>query len=108
MPANIIQVLNSATADTGPTQTVKLNYLKKDMPMRFSIALGSGDTVVIEGKAETADAFEILHTWTGGSETPADIFVSRIWRARRTVDGTVGDTVVKIENDYNLPLTAHS
>jgi hypothetical protein len=106
MPSNIITVLNSAVAENGPTQTVQVNFLKKMMPLRFSIALGAGDTVVIEGKAETADDFEILHTFT--DETPADVYVSRIWRARRSVDGTSADSVVKVENSYNLDLTAHA
>jgi len=106
MPNPIITVLSSSVNDTGPTQTVGMGFLKKMFPLRFSISLGSGDTVVIEGKAESADTFETLHTFS--DETPADVFVSRIWRARRSVDGTSADSVVKVENPYNLELTTHS
>jgi len=56
----IVTVLTTATADTGPTQTMKDNHLKKQEPLRFSIAIGAGDTVVIEGKPESANDFEIL------------------------------------------------
>lgn len=101
----VVTVLDTAApsaspSDTGLTQAMDFNYLKLDYPARFYISLGSGDTVVIEGKASSADSFVIQHTWTGGDETPADVYLSRIWRVRRTVDGVVGESVVKMENRH--------
>jgi hypothetical protein len=106
MPDNIVTVLDTTVADTGPDQTRTFPILHKDTPMRFSISLGSGDTVVIEGKAESADAYEVLHTFT--DETPADVYVSHLWRARRSVDGTAGDSTVKVQNIYNEVITGHA
>lgn len=91
----------AAPSDTGPTQTMKTGFLKHDIPARLSISLGSGDTVVVEGKAEAADSFVALHTWTGGDEVPVDVYLSKIWRCRRTVDGGGADSTVKIENRFN-------
>jgi len=106
MPSPVITILDTTVAETGSTQRYSAGVLKKDNPSRFSISLASGDTVVIEGKAESADSFEIIHTWTG-SETPADLYLSKIWRARRTVDGAAGDSIVKIDNRLNQKLTEH-
>lgn len=106
----VVTVLDTAQpaspSDTGPTQTMDYVFLKNDVPARISISLGSGDTVVIEGKSETADSFIIDYTWTGGDEVPIDIWLPRIWRARRTVDGAVGESVVKIENRFAQTLNA--
>lgn len=104
MPSPTIMILDTSVADTGNTQTISDNFLKKDKPLRISIDIGAGDTVVIEGKSTSAEDFEIHHTFT--DETPADVYVSRIWRARRTVDGGA-DSQVFVENRYNLDLTEH-
>ena len=106
MPDPVITVLDTTVSDTGETQTAKANFLNKDKPIRFSAAIGSGDTVVIEGKAETADDFETLHTFT--DDTPADVYVSAIWRARRTVDGGSADSTIKVQNSFNQRITAHT
>lgn len=105
MPDNIIVLLDTTVADAGPTQTTGYSHLRRDIPSRISASIATGDTVVIEGKAEAADSFEALHTFT--TNTPADVFLSRIWRLRRTVDGAAGDSTIKIENRFNLNLTEH-
>lgn len=105
MPAPTIKILDTSVGETGDTQTSKAGFLKKDRPLRFSIDIGSGDTVVIEGKSESAEDFEVLHTFT--DETPADVFVSRFWRARRTVDGG-GDSQVFVENNHNQRFAEHA
>ena len=102
----IVTILDTSVADTGPTQTMNLGFLKRDIPARISILLASGDTVVVEGKAEPADTFETLHTFVGSSD-PADIYLSIIWRIRRSVDGTIGDSKVKIENRFQEILQKH-
>ena len=85
----------AAASDTGQTQTMKAGWLAKDKPLRISVDLGSGDTVVVETKSVAAEDFEIIKTFT--SETPADIYVSRFWRMRRTVDGG-GESQGFVEN----------
>ena len=106
MAGTITTVLDTTVAETGPTQTMRDNFLKKDFPLRFSIAgnIASGDTIVAEGKAETADTFEILHTFT--DDSPVDVFVSRLWQVRRSVDGG-GDTTVKVHTPFNDTITEH-
>jgi len=104
MPDFSIKVLDTANptaspSDTGLTQTMKAGWLKRDIPLRLSIDIAAGDTVVIEGKSDAAEDFEILHSFT--DETPADIYVSQKWRARRTVDGAAGDSQVFVENPHN-------
>lgn len=106
MPDPIVTILDTTVAATGATQTSKAGFLKKDKPLRISASIGSGDTVVIEGKAETADDFETLATFT--DDTPQDVYVSQIWRARRTVDGGSADSTIKVENSHNQPITAHA
>lgn len=105
MPANIITVLDTTVAEAGTDQTAEFSFLGQDVPIRFSISLGSGDTVVVEGKADSSDDYEILHTFT--DETPADVYVSHRWRVRRTVDGG-GESTVKIQNVFNQDITEHA
>ena len=105
----IVTVLDTAQptaspSDTGPAQTMNYIFLKDDVPLRLSISLGTDDSVVVEGKSEDADSFVTCHTWTSGDEVPIDLYVPRIWRARRSVDGTIGESVVKVENRFNLIL----
>lgn len=106
MPDPVVKVLDTTVADTGTTQIAKAGFLKKDKPLRLSIDIGSGDTVVIEGKSLAAEDFEILHTFT--DETPADVYVSINWRARRTVDGGGADSEVFVENVHNQIITEHA
>ncbi len=107
MPAFSIKVLDTVNptavpSDTGPTQTMTANHLKKQEPLRFSADLGAGDTCVVEGKSVSAEDFEVIHTFS--SETPADVFVSQIWRVRRTVDGG-GESQIFVENPRNQVIT---
>ena len=89
----------SAPSDTGKTQTMKENFLKKDKPLRLSVDLASGDTVVIEATSDLSESFQTIHTFT--TSEPADVYPSRYWRARRTVDGGVGDSQVFVEARFN-------
>lgn len=100
----VLDTSAGSSPDTGVTQTLKFDFLKLDVPTRLSISLGSGDSVVVEGKSEAADDFVTIHTWSGGDEVPIDVWLPMIWRARRSVDGAVGESVVKIENRFGLLL----
>jgi hypothetical protein len=106
MPSPVIVVLDTTVAETGPAQRTPAGFRNKDKPLRFSAVIGAGDTVVIEGKANAADTYATLHTFTDG--TPADIYPPLLWRARRTVDGVAGDSKIRAENPANLRLTAHA
>lgn len=108
MSNDAVKVLDTANptaspSDTGPTQTMTRGFLKKNVPIRFSVDLSAGDTVVIEGKSDSSEDFEVLHTFT--TETPADVYVSKYWRARRSVDGAAGEAQCFAENHRKLPIT---
>ncbi len=100
----VITVLSTSVGETGNTQTVDSGFLKKDFPLRFQPDVGSGDTYVVEGKLSDSDDFETLATFT--DDTPQDVFVSRIWRARRTVDGG-NDGTLKVSNPFSLTINEH-
>lgn len=106
MAQNIVTVLDTTVGDSGADQIAKFDFLGMDRPLRFSISLGSGDSVVIEGKAESSDDYEVIHTFS--DETPADVYVSHRWRVRRSTDGGSGDSTVKVQNVYNIDITEHS
>lgn len=105
MAAPAVQILDTTVADTGVTQTVDHSFLGQDKPLRFHADIGSGDTVIIEGRASSGDDWDALHTFT--DETPRDIYVSRYFRARRSVDGGSADSTITVQNQYNLPLETH-
>ncbi len=102
----VIKVLDTTVADTGLTQTCDAGFLKKNKPLRFTIDIGAGDTVVIESKSLAAEDFEVIATMV--DETPIDVYPGMIWRARRTVDGGSADSEVFVENVFNLSLTEHA
>jgi len=94
----VLDTTKAAASDTGATQTMKTGFLKRNVLSRLSISLGSGDSVVIEGKSEASDSFVVLYTWTAANEVPINIYLPLIWRARRSVDGGGADSKVKMEN----------
>lgn len=107
MPDFVIKVLDTANptaapSGTGPTQDMQAGFLKRDVPLRISVDLGVGDTVVFETRSLAAEDFVVIHTFT--TEVPADIFPSRFWRMRRTVDGG-GESQGFVENRHNQVLT---
>lgn len=101
-----VKVLDTTVADTGPTQTAELSFLKEDKPVRFHADIGSGDTVLIEGKSDSDDDWDTLATFT--DETPQDVFISKFWRARRSVDGATADSAIRAANPFNQNFTAHT
>ena len=105
MPLPTITVLDTTVAEAGPDQTLTDNIIKKDVPHRFTIAFGSGDSIVVEGKSDSADAYSVLHTFTDA--TPKDVFRSRYWRVRRSVDGG-NDSTVTIQNVFNQNFIGHA
>jgi len=100
-----VKVLDTTIADTGPTQSVKMGFLKKNHPIRFECFIGAGDTVLIEGRTGSSGTFDPLYSFTTSEHK--DIYVPRQWRARRTVDGG-NDTIINVQNPRNLGLTVHT
>ena len=97
----VVKVLDTANptaspSDTGPEQNVGFGFLKEDKPLRVSVNIAAGDTVVFETKSLTGNDFVTIKTFT--SDAVADIYPSLIYRMRRTVDGTVGDSQAWVEN----------
>lgn len=108
MPEGIIKVLDTTVGEDGPAQAVDHVFLKQDRVdggTRFFVAVGSGDTVLIEGKAETADDYSTLQSVTASG--CYDVKLSPIWRASRSVDGSSGDSTVKVINIHNQQWTTH-
>ena len=61
-----------------------------------SVEVGSGDTIVIEGKILSTEAtFAVLETFT--ARTLKQVKLPNLYRARRTVDGGGADSKVNIQ-----------
>ena len=107
MAGTVTTVLDTTVGENGTTQTMDDTFIKLNIPLRLYIAanIASGDTIVVQGKAEAADTFEIIHTFT--SDAPVDVLVSRIWRVIRSVDGAAADTTVKVHAPFNNAIAVH-
>ena len=101
-----ITILDSSLSEDGVTQIVTDSYSKADVYVTLAIYIGSGDSVVLEGKVDQADSFITVQTYT--ESTLTQVRLPTIFRARRSVDGGSADSVVKVQNNYNLNLTAAS
>lgn len=104
----VATLLDTAVGEEGFTQKIPDIFLKKDKPLRVHCDLGSGDTVLIQGRGSSSHDWDTLHTFT--DETPVDIYLSAQIRAVRTVDGTSAESYVYAQNPYDravLDLTDH-
>ena len=104
MPAPFVNILDTTASETGNTQTVSDSYTKSDIYNTIAVYVGSGDTVVVEGKVDASQDFIVVNTYT--ESTLTQIRLPRVFRARRTVDGGVGESLAQVQNNYNLPLTS--
>lgn len=89
------KILDTTSSDTGDTQTFLSNNRDLDKYAYFQVAIGSGDTVVIEGRLESNLSFVVLETIT--SDTLKLIKLPNEYRARRTVDGGGADSEVWVQ-----------
>ena len=87
-----VLVLDTAVAENGPEYEFDEKVLILDKPFRFQLSLGVGDTVVVKGRNNEAQDYEILHTFV--DEVPVDIYVSRFLQVSRTVDGASSPTSI--------------
>lgn len=109
MSDGVILVLDTTVAEDGPAQAVDHVFLKQDRVdggTRFFVAVGAGDTILIQGKAESADDYSTLQSITASGMY--DVKLAPIWRASRSVDGGGADSVVKVMNLHNQAWTEHT
>lgn len=94
------QILDTTAGDTGATQTVTRTTQFTGRNSQVQIQIGSGDTVVIEGKLDSTLNFVTLATYTADDLVNLDL--PPIFRARRTVDGASEDSQVWVRSfgDY--------
>lgn len=101
------KILDTTIAENGPEQIINSEFLELGTPLRFHADIGSGDTVLIEGRLSQAHDWDLLHTFT--DETPVDIYPSYLLRARRSVDGGTEDSKIHVQNPYNsVELSDHT
>ena len=81
----IITVLDTSFGDVGEDQVADFDMLIKDKPVRFSASISYGDIVVIKGKAEASDEYQVIYTFM--NDTPADVYLSTLWTVERITDG---------------------
>lgn len=105
----VVKILDVAVGENGPTQSISDRFLRIDQPLRLHCKLGTGDTVLIQGRISESHDWDILHTFT--DETPADVYLSKQVRAIRSVDGGDSPAVAAVyaQNPYlELELTTHT
>ena len=95
---SITKILDTTSGDTGDTQTIteREQTLKS---AQVQVEIGTGDTIVIEGKLESSLSFVTYKAITSN-----DLFVMDlppIFRARRSVDGGTGDSQVWLQKFGN-------
>lgn len=101
----VVTILDTTIGETGNEYITDLTFLKEDQPVRITCDIGSGDTIVIQGRAEDGDAWQTLHEFT--EDGAIDLYLSMRWRVTRTVDGG-SDTILKVENRFNQDWEDHA
>jgi hypothetical protein len=86
----------AASAETGPTQTLKLRQLSLGEGAYVEAVIGSGDTVILEGNISgSASVFQTIATFTASALIPVDL--PSKYRARRSVDGGGADSQIYVQ-----------
>lgn len=105
---NVVTVLDTSVGEDGATQTAKYNFIKEEeFPLIIVCDLSTGDETVFQTKAEAADAWVNVYSWTTGTDEAKMFRPMNLWRVIRSTDGTVGEAVCKVSNIYNQDITAH-
>ena len=94
----VIKILDTTVAESGPDQTIVNSLLRQNVPVRMHADIASGDVIRIYGRLSPAHSWALMHEFT--DETPVDIDPSRLINAQRTTDGTVCDSKVYVMNQY--------
>ena len=90
-----MKILDTTVSEIGTENVSRQTLIDSDSAVRVHCYLGVGDTIIIEGKINVADAYQTLYTFDDANLEPIDIYFSPYFRARRAVDGG-GESVVKI------------
>ena len=93
--ADAKQILDTTSGDTGAAETFSNDELNLNKNIFFQCEIGSGDTVVVEGRLDSTLSYVVLETMT--ADTLKQIKVPNTFRARRTVDGGSEDSQVWIQ-----------
>lgn len=95
--ANATTILDTSAGETGTTYTLKIRDVFGGKGTYIDATIGSGDTIVFEGKLTSGVAFKTIATITASSVFLVDLPL--IYRARRTVDGGADSTIVLMTPD---------
>ena len=101
-----MKILDTAIGEIGTVNDLSEFFMDSDKAIRFHCYLGAGDTIVVEGKIDSADTYQVLHTFDVDNAAPIDIYPSPIIRARRTVAGA-GNSTVNAVGSKNYILKPH-
>lgn len=103
----IVKILDTTIADTGPTQTIDDRFLRLNQPLRVHCDLAAGDVIKIYVRPSSAHDWDELYEFT--DETPIDIYPSKEVKAERTLDGGAGDSSIYIQSPFiEVDLTEHT
>ena len=91
-------ILDTASGDTGSDVNFSDNQLNLNKNAYVEIEIASGDTVILEAKlSSNAAAYTTLDNGSFTANAIKSIRSPTTLRARRTVDGAVGDSKVWIK-----------
>lgn len=90
-------VSGSAASETGAEQTLKKRQRDKGRRALIQCKYSSGDTVVIKGKLAPAADGDVIATFNASNEKMQAVDLPPIYWAERTVDGTVGEAIVWVD-----------
>lgn len=93
---NVATILDTTSAETGTTQTLKMRQLSLGKGAYVEAIIASGDTVIFEGNISgSATVFQTIGTFTSSQILTSDLPTK--YRARRSVDGGVGDSLIYVQ-----------
>ena len=98
---NNTKIFDSTDGETGTDQNMYGNELSLDKESLIQVEIGSGDTVVLEGKINSSASYVVIDTYT--SNTIEKVRLPNIYRGKRTVDGGGADSQIYIQTigSYN-------
>lgn len=93
--ASLNQILDTTAGDTGAAQTIYNREQNLNRMAQVQFNIGTGDTVVLEGKIHSSLNYGVIYTAT--SDVIIDVDLPTTYRARRTVDGGSADSEVWVQ-----------
>jgi len=93
--AKVEQILDTTGGDTGSDKTLYSRDQDLNRLSQVQFNIGSGDSVVIEGKLDSSLNYGVIYTAT--SDVIINVDLPSTYRARRTVDGGSADSEVWVK-----------